>query len=81
MNIDKGNQARGGESMAILGAVRHSGLEGRECRIKTLDGSGSLVSVEAGDEGRVWLIVGTVSGFEGLSTLYYARISCTLALD
>lgn len=67
--------------MAVLGAVRHSGLEGRECRIKPLDSSGSLVSVEAGDEGRVWLIVGTVSGFEGLSTLYYARISCTLALD
>jgi len=29
----------------------------------------------------VWLIVGTVSGFEALITLYYARISCTLALD
>jgi len=42
---------------------------------------GALVSVDADDEGRVWLIVGTDSGFEGLSVLYYARISYTLALE
>ena len=28
--------------------------------------------------GRLWLIVGTDSGFEGLSAFYYARIACTL---
>jgi len=39
------------------------------------------VTVEADDAGRVWLIVGTDSGFEGLTALYYARISYTLALE
>ena len=29
--------------------------------------------------GRVWLIVGTDSGFEGLTALYYSRISYTLS--
>ena len=31
-------------------------------------------------EGRVWLIVGTDSGFEGLSAFYYSRISYTLSI-
>ena len=31
-------------------------------------------------DGRVWLIVGTDSGFEGLSAFYYARISYTLSV-
>ena len=81
MTIDKGNQANGGEAMAVLGDVAHPEVENREYRIKTLDSMGALVSVDADDEGRVWLIVGTDSGFEGLSTLYYAGISYTLALE
>ena len=36
------------------------------------------MKVTADGEGRLWLIVGTDSGFEGLSALYYARIACTL---
>ena len=81
MNIDKGNQARGGESMAVLGNVAHPEVENREYRIKTLDSVGLPVSVDADGEGRVWLVVGTDSGFEGLSALYYTRISYTLAFE
>ena len=81
MNIDKGNQAEGGEDMAVLGDVAHPGVENQEYRIKTLDSAGAPVSVEADDQGRVWLIVGTDSGYEGLTTLYYARISYTLAIE
>ena len=81
MNIDKGNQSRGGRSMVVLGDVAHPDAENREYRIKTLDGPDLPVTVEADDAGRVWLIVGTDSGFEGLTALYYARISYTLALE
>ena len=76
MNIDKGNQ-----SMAVLGDVAHAEVENREYRIKTLDGLGLPVSVDADDEGRVWLVVGSDSGSEGLTALYYTRISYTLALE
>ena len=38
------------------------------------------LSVSTDAEGRAWLIVGTDSGFEGLSALYYARISYTLSI-
>ena len=60
------------------GLVGIGGSPGEEYRIKTLDNSASPVQVTADGEGRLWLIVGTDSGFEGLSAFYYARIACTL---
>ena len=81
MNIDKGNQSTGGQAMAVLGNVAHPEVEDRGYRIKTLDGPDLAVSAVADDEGRAWLVVGTDSGFEGLTALYYARIAFTLALE
>ena len=78
-NIDKGNQAQGGESMVVLGNVAHPDVLGKEYRIKTLDNKDLPLMVDTDSEGRVWLIVGTDSGFEGLSALYYSRISYTLS--
>ena len=78
MNIDKGNQSRGGESMVVLGNVANPEVSGREYRIKTLDSMDMALNVIADAEGRVWLIVGTDSGFEGLSALYYSGISYRL---
>ena len=80
MNIDKGNQANGGEDMIVLGNVAHGEVVNREYRIKTLDNMDQPLSVSTDGEGRVWLIVGTDSGFEGLSALYYSRISYTLSI-
>ena len=34
--------------------------------------------MEADNTGSAWLIVGTDSGFEGLTSLYYHRITYTL---
>ena len=79
MNIDKGNQANGGDSMVVLGNVANHEVEKEEYRIKTLDNVDLPLSVKADSEGGVWLIVGTDSGFEGLSRLYYAHISYTLS--
>ena len=80
MNIDKGNQANGGEDMVVLGNVAHGEVVNREYRIKTLDNVDLPLSVSTDGEGRVWLIVGTDSGFEGLSAFYYSRISYTLSI-
>ena len=80
MNIDKGNQSRGGAAMVVIGNVAHPGVTGREYRVKTLNNDGRPLTVEADGEGRLWLIVGTDSGFEGLTTLYYDRITYHLRL-
>ena len=79
MNIDKGNQSRGGESMVVIGNVAHPDVVDREYRIKTLDNANMPLTVNADEQGDVWLIVGTDSGFEGLSALYYSRISYRLS--
>ena len=78
LNIDKGNQSRRGSQMAVLGTVGHPDIVGDEFRLKTLDNMDSPVVVIADDSGSAWLIVGTDSGFEGLTRLYYDRISFTL---
>ena len=81
IDIDKGNQSRGGESMLVLGNVAHPGVQNREYRIKTLDNDGLALKVDTSSEGTVWLIVGTDSGFEGLTRLYYDRIAYTFSPD
>ena len=78
MNIDKGNQSRSGSQMAVLGTVGHPDIVGDGFRLKTLDSMDRPVVVEADDSGGAWLIVGTDSGFEGLTRLYYDRVSFTL---
>ncbi len=80
MNIDKGNQANGGQSMVVVGDVAHPDVVNREYRIKTLDNIDLPLSVNSDSEGRVWLIVGTDSGFEGPSALYYDSIFYTLSV-
>ena len=78
LNIDKGNQSNGGASMVVLGNVAHPEVVGREFRLKSLDNADNPVNVTTDSKGGLWLIVGTDSGFEGLSTFYYARIAYTL---
>ena len=80
MNIDKGNQSQGGEAMVVIGNVAHPDVTGSEYRIKTLGNEGQALTVETDGEGTLWLIVGTDSGFEGLTTLYYDRITYRLLL-
>ena len=74
-NIDKGNQANGGTEMVVVGNVSHPDVVGDEYKIKTLTNEGSPLSVTTDANGGLWLIVGTDSGFEGLTRLYYTRIS------
>ena len=81
MNIDKGNQSTGGSAMKVIGNVANPRVTGDEYRIKTLLSVPQFLTVETDDQGRAWLIVGTDSGFEGLTTLYYHRISFTLTLS
>ena len=81
MNIDKGNQSQGGKDMVVLGNIAHPALEadsGGEYKIKTLDETGQYFEAVTDGNGTLWFIVGTDSGFEGLTTLYYSQISFSL---
>ena len=77
MNIDKGNQAQDGEDMYNVGTV---GIPGEEFRYMLINRGNQErpLDVRASGAGSLWAIVGTDSGFEGLTRLYYNRITVTL---
>jgi heat shock protein HslJ len=81
MNIDKGNQANGGEDMIVIGDMANSNLAPETVgsyELMERNSSGLEFEVTAGDDGTLWFIVGTDSGFEGLTTLYYDTITVVL---
>jgi hypothetical protein len=78
ISVDKGNQAREGEETANLGDVGHPEVQSNEYRIKILSNENNLLEITTDADGRLWLIVGTDSGFEGLTCVYYSEIRYVL---
>lgn len=77
MNIDKGNQSQGGEDMRVIGTV---GIPGEEFRYELIQRNNlqNPIQVRTDGSGNLWVIVGTDSGFEGTTTLYYNKITVRL---
>jgi hypothetical protein len=80
MNIDKGNQSQGGADAIVIGNVAN-GLT--DCvnpvyTLKTLQTTQSSFSAKTDSQGTIWTIVGTDSGYEAGTTLYYTKIVVTL---
>ncbi|MDQ2647513.1 MAG: hypothetical protein M3020_27175, partial [Myxococcota bacterium] len=77
LNLDKGNQATDGADLKRVGDIGNTLV----CpdplyQRKTLTLTGFAVTTAA--DGSLWLVVGTDSGFEGKTLLYYDRISVSL---
>lgn len=75
-DIDKGNQAQGGEDMIVIGNFAN-GTDENVYTLKTLSNS-SPFGATAGSQGTLWLLVGTDSGYEGKTTIYINRIDVEL---
>jgi len=81
LNVDKGNQARGGRNARVIGDVAHPDLscDGSGWAVKTLTMADSqAVVVRADSGGRLWLLGGTDSGYEGNTTLVYLAVEAVL---
>lgn len=76
-NLDKGAQANSGKDLGILGNVAN-GVETSEYKIVKRDNIAKPFEVKTNDKGELWLCVGTDSGFEGLTVLYYDKIKVTI---
>lgn len=60
------------QSVAELGTV---GIDGNEFVYKLIDRENDESMIcKADAQGKIWVVVGTWSGFEGISTLYYDKI-------
>lgn len=77
MNIDKGNQATGGSDAIVLGDFANS----RECGDSNTDYMRKTVQSARGDftgvtaaDGSIWILLGTDSGFEATTTIYFMTL-------
>jgi hypothetical protein len=80
MNVDKSDQSQSGIAASVVSDIAN----GRPCE----QSSNQYVSLErvhqhtslvnANSNGELWLLVGTDSGFEALTAIYYQRIDVTL---
>ncbi|MBA2492701.1 MAG: hypothetical protein H0V34_13740 [Gammaproteobacteria bacterium] len=82
MNIDNGNQTVGGADMQVLGNIGvNVDCVNPVFAPKRLESSTArLFQVQTGDDGSLWLVVGTDSGFEGVTRLFYTRIEARFSL-
>jgi len=74
MNIDKGNQEEEGADMMNIG---HVGVSASTIQYTVIIRNNSSVNsfvITTDASGEIWLVVGTDSGFEGTTTLYYTQI-------
>jgi hypothetical protein len=79
INVDKGDQEMGGRNLGFIGSI----WNGEECPIskwvmlhKTYD---HPFPIQASSGGELWIAVGTDSGFEGLTGVYYHSIGVRLS--
>lgn len=78
MNIDKGNQLSGGQHMMLIGNITSQKGGFDYSLVERNNGASFTVTTNA--DGELWLVVGTDSGFEGTTTLYYTSITTLLTL-
>lgn len=84
IDLDKGNQALDGKDMILIGTI---GVDTQNVtyRLKTLpylpneemQAKLANYTVTANDKGEAWLILGTDSGFESTTTIFYTSLSVT----
>lgn len=73
LSTDKGNQAQEGKDAINIGTAGNlSGTTTWE--LKELKSDAARLVVTPAADGSVWLLVGTDSGFEGRTSLYYTRV-------
>jgi hypothetical protein len=77
MNIDKGNQSQEGADMINIGTI---GIEGEEFKYQLIQRNNEdrPFEVTTDSDGGFWAILGTDSGFEGLTVLYYNSIQINI---
>ena len=76
MNVDKGQQTNGGEDALAIGDLANSQRCGSQLpawELKVLSSGSESLQFSTDGSGVVWMFVGTDSGFESRSEVYYTR--------
>jgi hypothetical protein len=76
LNIDKGNQSTAGANAIVLGDITIPTTVPEYTLITRNNAApSSPFIVKSNSAGEIWLMVGTDSGFEGTTTLYYTKVN------
>ena len=79
LSADKGWQSEGGDNAVVVGdAAKVENDEFDVYELKTLSNANSPITIRSDSAGNLWVFVGTDSGFEGTTVLYYTSITITL---
>lgn len=83
MNVDKGGQSNGGENAVVTGTADNGAEECHQTPYRMIerDNADDPVTATTNNEGDLWLFVGTDSGFEGMTGLYYDSIEVSIRAD
>jgi hypothetical protein len=79
MNIEKGVQANSGVNAVVLGDFSND-TDQSEYTLKAVTTT-SPFQVTTNESGELWLLVGTDSGFEGTTTIYYNQIRAEITVN
>lgn len=79
INIDIGAQGLGGTNGIVIGDLANPAVDSDDPSFMPKEmNSGQNLKAKTDDKGRLWLLVGTDSGFEGFSLYYIANIAVNL---
>lgn len=79
-NVDKGGQSEGGINAVVVGdGAKLENNEFDVYELKTLNNYSQRLVVKSDADGNLWVFVGTDSGFEGKTILYYTGVKVVLA--
>ena len=76
MNIDKGNQSMGGRDAVVIGDLANTQTDCMNTlyELKDFNSSCPPFEVLSGQDGTIWGLFGTDSGFEATTNIYYTHI-------
>ncbi|QHW00167.1 hypothetical protein [Spirosoma endbachense] len=77
LNLDKGDQATGGKDVILIGDASNDSADDRYRLVRRFS-QGKNLMAQTDKNGALWLVVGTDSGYEGRTDIYYSRILVSL---
>ena len=81
LNLDKANQSQSGEDMVVVGDAAKSEGDGQDDDSYQYKAFSHTFEAVANESGELWVIIGSDSGFEGTSLLYYDDIGVSFAVS
>ncbi|HVG62769.1 MAG TPA: hypothetical protein VNA24_29655 [Hyalangium sp.] len=80
LNLDKGEQSAGGANAQMVGDIANGTTDCNApvYRLITRDNRANPLRITSDSQGALWLLVGTDSGFESTTSLYYDTIRVIL---